>query len=103
MNSRCDNIEVKFFVVILYLELFHEPHEKDCDDSSDEKNCRTVSFDEEKYLKNKPPPPPIGLEKLPVIARFEYIMRHVKTFFLQCEYHGDPRDKRNPTNSSAEV
>ena len=28
---------------------------KDCDDSSDEKNCRMVSYDKEKYLKNKPP------------------------------------------------
>ena len=43
---------------------------QDCDDSSDEKNCRMVSFDSEKYLKNKPPPPPDGMDKLPVTARY---------------------------------
>ena len=42
---------------------------KDCDDSSDEKNCRMVSFDEEKYLKNKPPSPPQGMDKLPISVR----------------------------------
>ena len=42
---------------------------QDCDDSSDEKNCRTISFDEEKYLKNKPPPPPEGSSYLPITAR----------------------------------
>ena len=43
--------------------------QKDCDDSSDEKNCRTIDFDEEKYLKTKPPPPPKGQDRLPVTAR----------------------------------
>ena len=42
---------------------------QDCDDSSDEKNCRTISFDEEKYLKNKPPPPPEGSSYLPITTR----------------------------------
>ena len=53
---------------------------KDCDDSSDEKNCRMVSFDSEKYLKNKPPPPPAGLEKLLVIARLAcvYVIANVQ-------------------------
>ena len=54
---------------------------QDCDDSSDEKKCRMVSFDEEKYLKNKPPPPPRGLEKLSVTARYtdlyEYISKRI--------------------------
>ena len=73
MDSRCDNVEVRKYInisisivrmcvcFILYLQ--------DCFDSSDEKNCRTVNFDEEKYLKNKPPPPPQGKDKLPVTAR----------------------------------
>ena len=47
--------------------LFYFP--QDCDDSSDEKNCRTISFDEEKYLKNKPPPPPEGSSYLPITTR----------------------------------
>ena len=63
MESRCDNIEVAFHSHLFDINF------QDCDDSSDEKNCRTVSFDGEKYLKNKPPPPPTGLEKLPVTAR----------------------------------
>ena len=33
-----------------------------------------VSFDEEKYLKNKPPPPPQGLDKLSVTARCEFVL-----------------------------
>ena len=39
-----------------------------------------VSFDSEKYLKNKPPPPPAGLEKLPVIARLAcvYVVANVQ-------------------------
>ena len=38
---------------------------QDCDDSSDEKNCRMVSFDEEKYLKNKPPLLPLACKNSP--------------------------------------
>ena len=38
-----------------------------------------VSFDEEKYLKNKPPPPPAGLNKLPVTIRYS-ILRQGNTF-----------------------
>ena len=33
-----------------------------------------VSFDEEKYLKNKPPPPPQGQDKLSVMARCEFLL-----------------------------
>ena len=40
---------------------------KDCDDVSDEKNCKTVAIDPEKYLKSKPPPS--GGKKLPVTLR----------------------------------
>ena len=32
-----------------------------------------VSFDEEKYLKNKPPPPPTGLNNLPVTVRYSIL------------------------------
>merc|ERR1719474_853343 len=45
INQRCNNIE-------------------DCDDVSDEKNCKTIAIDPEKYLKSKPPPS--GGKKLPV-------------------------------------
>ena len=34
-----------------------------------------VSFDKEKYLKNKPPPPPQGLDKLCVTARCEFVLK----------------------------
>ena len=50
MSQRCNNIE-------------------DCDDVSDEKNCRTVYIDPEKYLKSKPPPSNEDDAKLPVILR----------------------------------
>ena len=40
---------------------------KDCDDVSDEKNCKIVALDPEKYLKSKPPPS--GGKKLPVTVR----------------------------------
>ena len=43
---------------------------QDCDDSSDEKNCQMVSFDKEKYLKNKPPPSSPGVQKLPISVRY---------------------------------
>ena len=57
---------------------------KDCDDSSDEKNCRMVDFDTEKYLKNKPPPPPSGLDKISVIARCTLVhMVSKKSTFLK--------------------
>ena len=65
MNSRCDNVEVR---TLHPFQVFVPS--QDCDDSSDEKKCRMVSFDEEKYLKNKPPPPLRGLEKLTVTARY---------------------------------
>ena len=50
MSQRCNNIE-------------------DCDDVSDEKNCRTVYVDPEKYLKSKPPPSNQEDAKLPVVLR----------------------------------
>ena len=42
---------------------------KDCDDVSDEKNCRTIAIDPEKYLKSKPPPSLQAGTKLPVMLR----------------------------------
>ena len=50
MSQRCNNIE-------------------DCDDVSDEKNCRTVAIDPEKYLKSKPPPSLQAESKLPIKLR----------------------------------
>ena len=44
---------------------------KECDDVSDEKNCRTVYIDPEKYLKTKPPPSIIENSKLPLKLRFD--------------------------------
>ena len=44
---------------------------KDCDDVSDEKNCKTVYIDPEKYLKSKPPPSIDPNSKLPVILKYE--------------------------------
>ena len=44
-------------------------HLQDCDDVSDEKNCRTVAIDPEKYLKSKPPPSLLPGSKLPVTLR----------------------------------
>ena len=55
-------------VFVLFLSTVLNVYQ-DCDDSSDEKNCRMVSFDEEKYLKNKPPPSPSGMQKLPITVR----------------------------------
>ena len=43
---------------------------KDCDDVSDEKNCRTVYIDPEKYLKSKPPPSTENDSKLPIKLRY---------------------------------
>ena len=39
---------------------------QECDDVSDEKKCKTVHIDLEKYLKSKPPPSTEGDSKLPV-------------------------------------
>ena len=41
---------------------------QDCDDISDEKNCRMIFIDPKKYLKSKPPPS-IGRDKLPITLR----------------------------------
>ena len=75
LDNRCDNREVSsFFLLPSYLSSTPSPFIvtslfQDCDDSSDEKNCRTVSFDEQKYLKNKPPPPAVGIDKLQITPR----------------------------------
>ena len=45
---------------------------KDCDDVSDEKNCRTIAIDPEKYLKSKPPPSLKAGTKLPITLRYLY-------------------------------
>ena len=42
---------------------------QDCDDVSDEKNCRIIYVDPEKYLKSKPPPSTEIDSKLPVQIR----------------------------------
>ena len=47
LSKRCNNLE-------------------ECDDVSDEINCRTIYVDEKKYLKNKPPPAPSNSGKLSV-------------------------------------
>ena len=77
--------------------------EKDCDDSSDEKNCRTVFYDEEKYLKNKPPPPPKGLNKLPVTARYIPHIHNIPPTMFQRGDNGHSRDERDSADSPAEV
>ena len=43
---------------------------KDCDDVSDEKNCKIIFIDPEKYLKSKPPPSADSLSKLPISLRY---------------------------------
>ena len=45
---------------------------QDCDDVSDEKNCRTVYIDPEKYLKSKPPPSTQTNSKLPISLRYKH-------------------------------
>ena len=44
---------------------------QECDDVSDEKNCKTVSIDPEKYLKSKPPPSIEEKSKLPILLRYD--------------------------------
>ena len=44
---------------------------QECDDISDEKNCKIISIDPEKYLKSKPPPSIEDNSKLPVVIRLE--------------------------------
>ena len=43
---------------------------QECDDVSDEKNCKIVSIDPEKYLKSKPPPSIEENSKLPISLRY---------------------------------
>ena len=47
--------------------------QKDCDDVSDEKNCKIVALDPEKYLKSKPPPS--AGKKLPVTLRYNDVIQ----------------------------
>ena len=47
---------------------------KDCDDVSDEKNCRTIAIDPEKYLKSKPPPSLQAGSKLPITLRDRFFL-----------------------------
>ena len=53
------------------------PHEnrcdnkQDCKDVSDEKQCKIISLDEEKYLKDKTPPPLEKGSKLPVVLSMD--------------------------------
>ena len=42
---------------------------QDCDDVSDEKNCRTIYIDPQRYLKSKPPPSIDQGSKLPILLR----------------------------------
>ena len=49
----------------VYLTLFIQ----ECDDVSDEKNCKIVSIDPVKYLKSKPPPSIKENSKLPISLR----------------------------------
>ena len=109
-----------FYKSHLFVNSFFTIFYQDCDDSSDEKNCRMVSFDEEKYLKNKPPPSPTGMQKLPITVRLQY--PHIRcgilanllsliTFLIfinscfsnQFGGFGDPRNQRNPADPPVEV
>ena len=47
--------------------VFRCDNKQDCKDISDEKQCKIVSLDEEKYLKDKTPPPMVEGGKLPVV------------------------------------
>ena len=51
-DNRCDN-------------------KQDCADVSDEKQCKIISLDEEKYLKDKTPPPLEKGSKLPVVISMD--------------------------------
>ena len=66
-----------------------------------------VSFDEEKYLKNKPPPSPHGIKTLPITVRYScvafLIQLFANHFSLQFGDLGDPRNQGNPTNLTVEV
>ena len=46
---------------------FRCDNKQDCKDISDEKSCKIVSLDKEKYLKDKTPPPLKSGSKLPVV------------------------------------
>ena len=55
---------------IMSLTLFLQ----ECDDVSDEKNCKIVSIDPEKYLKSKPPPSIEENSKLPISLRYDNVI-----------------------------
>ena len=67
ISKRCNNIEVKHTNSTKGMK-FITP--QDCDDISDEKNCKIISIDPEKYLKSKPPPSIEDNVKLPVVLRY---------------------------------
>ena len=60
---------------------------QDCEDLSDEKGCRFVYFDREKYLKDIPPPPPLPQRK--------NIFKHSKNYFGKEEHNKDAKGKSN--------
>ena len=64
--------------------LYDGDNNKDCDDVSDEKNCRTIYIDPEKYLKSKPPPSTQPNTKLPIILRYFF------TIFIVFSSTNDP-------------
>ena len=67
ISQRCNNIEVKYDTLSL---LVHFKFFQECDDVSDEKSCKTVYVDPEKYLKTKPPPSIEKSTKLPIKLRY---------------------------------
>ena len=68
ISQRCNNIEVRRKTII-HLKSNSIIFLQECDDVSDEKNCRTIYIDPEKYLKTKPPPSIDQGSKLPVVLR----------------------------------
>ena len=87
---------------------FRCDNKQDCGDVSDEKQCKIVSLDEEKYLKDKTPPPFKKGEKLPVrlnidifnILDIQEVLNMIKLKFnlgatwydSRLEYHNLKRD-----------
>ena len=66
-----------------------------------------VSFDAEKYLKNKPPPSPHGFQTLPITVRYFCVVFQLQLFLNQFSLQfgdlGDPRNQGNPRNLTVEV
>ena len=57
---------------------------QECDDVSDERQCRTVYIDPEKYLKSKPPPSAETESKLPVVLRYYWLRFVCKLCCTSC-------------------